>query len=77
MASLQKNPPEGAYSQVHMASAPLDQLPKNGSYISNGKAYPSSKASESSSDAMSLWEFSELLVGINKKEETNEEKKEQ
>lgn len=78
VASLQKIPSEGAYSQVHMAAAPLDMLPENGSYISNGKVYQSSTASESMKDAKRLWDLSERLVGNKGVEErrSEEEKKE-
>jgi len=77
VASMQKTPPQGAYSNVWCASAPLSHpatpfpsttndrpLPPSGSYIVNCQAQAVTNAGNSANDAERLWNVSEQLVGL-------------
>jgi len=64
VASLQKTPPQGAYSIVLCATAPTTDLPPSGSYIVNCEAQAPTKAADSITDAERLWTYSEQVVGL-------------
>jgi NAD(P)-dependent dehydrogenase (short-subunit alcohol dehydrogenase family) len=64
VASLQKIPSQGAYSNVLCAAGPLEQLPPSGSYIFNCQAQATTKAADSPQDAKRLWTVSDKLVGL-------------
>lgn len=64
VASMQKTPPQGAYSNVFCAAAPLAELPCSGSYIVNCEMQAVTKAADSANDAERLWTVSEEMVGL-------------
>ena len=74
VASMQKTPPQGAYSNVWCASAPHPTipfpstndhpLPPSGNYIVNCQAQGVTNAGNSANDAERLWNVSEQLVGL-------------
>lgn len=64
VASMQKKPEHGAYSNVFCAAGPIEELPPTGSYIVNCKAQTITKAADSPHDAKRLWTMSDKLVGL-------------
>jgi NAD(P)-dependent dehydrogenase (short-subunit alcohol dehydrogenase family) len=65
VAAMQKTASEGAYCSVTCAASPSP--PASGSYVVNGKEYPTLPFTKSIEDAKRLWEISEQLVGVDKK----------
>jgi NAD(P)-dependent dehydrogenase (short-subunit alcohol dehydrogenase family) len=64
VAAIQKTASEGAYCSVTCAASPSP--PASGSYVVNGKEYPTLPCAKSLEDAKRLWEISEQLVGAEK-----------
>jgi NAD(P)-dependent dehydrogenase (short-subunit alcohol dehydrogenase family) len=64
VAMMQKTPAEGAYSTIFVSTAPKLELPSNGTYILNCKAYPTLCIADSEVDAQRLWLVSDELVGL-------------
>lgn len=62
LALLQKNPEEGAYTSLYLATAPRESLVGGGYYFHSrlGKVSPAGLDKE---DAKKLWEVSEKLTG--------------
>lgn len=67
LASLQKTPPEGAYTSVHVATCPeLAAHPNKyaGKLFFHCELFPVSEAAKDDAAALRLWHLSEELTGL-------------
>jgi retinol dehydrogenase-12 len=64
IATLQKEPEQGAYTSVWAACT--DSPPINGSYLVNCKVAPTNACATDDGQAAKLWDVSEALVGLKK-----------